>query len=85
MDNVRTQWSASYMGFGELFCQHRWACKEEVDPLREGSSKELRGDGADVHRKSGISVVYDLQWEEVVLHHLLNVLRHLSHTQRSGI
>ncbi len=35
---------------GAMICKHRLAHKDEVDPLKERSSEERRGDGADIHR-----------------------------------
>jgi hypothetical protein len=38
---------------------------DEVNFLWECNAEELRGDGADVHRKSGVTVMYGLRWEEL--------------------
>jgi hypothetical protein len=45
---------------------HMRARKDEVNSLREYNADELRGDGADVHRKSGVPVLYDPRWKEML-------------------
>ncbi len=42
-----------------------WAHRDEVDTLREYDDNELRGNGADVHRESGVSVLNSLRWEDM--------------------
>ena len=60
MAHVRTGGSALFVGLREENCRHIWARKDEVNYLRECDAEELRGDVADVHRKSGVSVMYSL-------------------------
>jgi hypothetical protein len=64
------------MGHGEVTCLHRWARVYEVDPNREGGSKELRGDGADIQWESGILARNCLRWEEVwkLVSHVCNAV-----------
>jgi hypothetical protein len=61
LDNVWIRWGVFTMGYTSI----GWARKEEVDPLWEGSSEELRGDGADVHRKSGVPILHGLRLDEM--------------------
>jgi len=63
--DVRTRWDVVFAGAREMSCEHRWASKNEVNSFWECNVEELRRDGSDVHRKSGVPVLYGLMWEEV--------------------
>ncbi len=63
--DVRIRWGAISVGTREKSCGHRWARKDEVNSLWEYNDEKLRRDGLDVHRKSGVPVLYDLWWEEM--------------------
>jgi hypothetical protein len=61
--DVRTRWDVVFAGAREMSCEHRWASKNEVNSFWECNVEELRRDGSDVHRKSGVPVLYGLRWE----------------------
>jgi hypothetical protein len=63
--DVRTRWGLVSVGTREIRCEHRWPRKDEVNSLWECSVEELRIDGLDVHRESGVSVLNGLRWEEM--------------------
>ncbi len=48
-----------------MTCEHMWTRKNEVNILRECGSEELKRDGGNVHRESGVPVPYGLRWEEL--------------------
>jgi len=50
------------IGLREVSREHRWAREDEVDSLRECNVEELWRDGADAHRKSGVSILGGLHW-----------------------
>ena len=53
------------VGLREVSRENRWAREDELNSLRECNVEELWGDGADVHRMSGVSFMYGLRWEEI--------------------
>jgi len=63
--DVWTRWGVFSVEIRGVNCEHRWARKDEVTYLRELNAHELRGDVADVHRKSGVLFLYGLLWEEL--------------------
>jgi hypothetical protein len=48
-----------------MSCENGLARKDEVISLWEFNAQELRGACADVYRKSGVPVLYDLVWGEM--------------------
>ena len=60
-----TRWVVFSVGLREVSREHRWAREDEVNSLRECNVEELWGDGADVHRKSGVPILCGLRWEEI--------------------
>ncbi len=63
--DVRTRWGAFSVGTRDLDHEHWRARKDKVYSLWEYNAEELRKDGADVHRESGVPFMYGLRWEEM--------------------
>ena len=63
--DARTRWGRCSARSRVRSREHRWARKDKVDSHWECSAEELRGDGADVHRETGVPVMYGLRWEEM--------------------
>jgi hypothetical protein len=55
--DVKTRWCEISVESREIICEDKWARKDEVDALCECNVKELLGDGADFHWKSGVSAL----------------------------
>jgi len=63
--DVRIRWCVISVGTREMSYRHRWARKDEVDSLWECDVEELRRDGLDVYRMSGVPDLNGLRWEEM--------------------